>query len=131
VDAAGAKDVTPETVTVVLPLPPAVLSQNARGHWHARAAASSKCRRLAQQAVESQQVQGWQQATVAAAFFHRIERRRDFLNSMAMLKPYIDGAVVDTGLLPDDDSEHLSPLPPSFGVDKATPRVELRFTRTK
>lgn len=121
---------TPETVTVVLPLPPAVLSQNARGHWHARAAASAKCRRLARQAVESQQVQGWEQATVAAAFFHRIERRRDYWNSEAMLKAYIDG-IVDAGLLPDDDYKHLEPLPPTFARDAVNPRVELRFTRTK
>jgi hypothetical protein len=47
-----------------------------------------------------------------------------------MLKPAYDG-VVAAGLLVDDDAAHLTTLPARFGVDRLTPRVELRFERVE
>ena len=125
---------TEETVKIVLPLPPAILSPNRpcgsiRGRM-ARAAVSKKCRRLACEAVACQQVDSapWKKATVQATFFHKQERRRDGSNYNAMLKPHQDG-VVDSGLLIDDDSKHLTTLPPLFEIDKHHPRVEMVFVR--
>ena len=121
-----------ETVTVILPLPPRVLSPNCpagtSGGRFARAAASKKYRRLAKEATLACQVEGWKRATVQATFLHKTERRRDDVNHLAMLKPAYDG-LVDAVLLPYDDSQHLATLPAVFRVDRENPRVELRLTR--
>lgn len=126
---------TPETATIILPLPPRVLSPNAhaggsmRGRMM-RAAASKRYRRLAEAAAEAARVESgpWERATVAARFFHATNRRRDDVNHLAMLKPAYDG-IVDAGILVDDDSKHLTTLPPSFDVDRENPRVELTISR--
>jgi hypothetical protein len=123
----------PETVTLILPLPPAVLSPNrpggSRGGRFARAAASKRYKRLALEAVEAQRLEGgWQRATVQSTFFHKTERRRDDINHAAMLKSAYDG-VVEAGLVLDDDSKHLTTLPTTFEIDRDNPRVELVFTR--
>lgn len=122
-----------ETVTVVLPLPPAVLSPNCpsgtRGGRFARAAAAKKYKRTAVEAAERQNIwETWRRATVQASFYHKTERRRDDVNHLAMLKPAYDG-LVESGLLADDDSRHLTTLPAIFGVDRENPRVELHLTR--
>jgi len=123
-----------ESCTIVLPLPPAVLSPNnppgSRGGRFARAAASKKYKRTAREATEAVGIQTgpWGKATVQATFYHVQERRRDDVNHLAMLKSAYDG-VVDAGLLEDDDSEHLTTLPAVFRIDKAVSRVELRFER--
>jgi hypothetical protein len=72
----------------------------------------------------------WEKATVKAHFFHKTDRRRDDVNSLAMLKPAYDG-VVDSGLIRDDDSRHLTTLGASYSVDKVNPRVELLFERVE
>ena len=124
----------PETILLVLPLPPALLSPNnppftRRGRF-ARAAATKRYKRLAFDATEEALIQTgpWQRATVQAVFFHAQRRRRDDVNHLAMLKPAYDGAV-DAGLLADDDSRHLTTLPAQFEIDSEFPRVELTFTK--
>jgi hypothetical protein len=80
--------------------------------------------------VACQQVDSapWKKATAQATFFHKQDRRRDGSNYNAMMKPHQDG-VVDSGLLIDDDSKHLTTLPPLFEIDKHHPRVEMVFVR--
>lgn len=125
---------TPETVTIILPLPPAVLSPNnppgSRGGRFAIYSASKKQRKLAKEATLEQRIESapWQKATVQATFVHKQKRRRDDVNHSAMLKSAYDG-VVDAGLLVDDDSEHLTTLPPLFRIDKVVSRVEMQFER--
>jgi hypothetical protein len=125
-----------ESVTIVLPLPPRVLSPNCpagtRGGRFARAAASKKYKETARTAVLDQRIETgpWLRATVEAVFWHVSKRRRDDVNHLAMLKPAYDGVVV-AGLLVDDDAAHLTTLPARFGVDRLTPRVELRFERVE
>jgi hypothetical protein len=70
----------------------------------------------------------WQKATIEATFFHKQKRSRDDINHMAMLKPAYDG-IVDSGLLEDDSSDHLTTLPAKFEIDKKFPRVELLIER--
>ena len=124
-----------ESVTIILPLPPSVLSPNrpagTRGGRFARAAAAKRYKRIAREAVEDAMIESgpWERATVAAVFYHKQERRRDDVNHLAMLKPAYDG-VVESGLLADDDAEHLTTLPARFEIDRDCPRVELTFTRT-
>lgn len=122
-----------ESVAIILPLPPAVLSPNrpcgSRGGRFARAAAAKKQRRLAREAIEAQRIESgpWEHATVKATFVHATKRRRDDVNHLAMLKAAYDG-IVDAGLLVDDDSSHLTTLPCSFALGRE-PRVELLITR--
>lgn len=125
---------TSETVTIILPLPPACLSPNkptgSVGGRMKRAAALKKCRKLAMLAVLDQSIDSapWPVVTAKAEFFHKQERRRDGANYNAMMKGYFDG-VVDAGLVPDDDSEHWTTLPPGFSIDKDLSRVELTIER--
>ncbi len=123
-----------ETVTIVLPLPNPALSPNvAIGSYGGRmkkAAAAKKYRRLAREAVEAEEVETapWERVIVEAKFWHKTNRRRDTDNAMASLKPAYDG-IVDSGLVQDDDWEHMQRGMPSFDRDKDNPRVELTITR--
>ena len=123
----------PETVVLVLPLPPAVLSPNrpcgSAGGRMKRAAAAKKLRRLAREAVEAENIESspWPFVTARATFYHKSDRRRDGANFNATLKAAIDG-VVDAGLMPDDDHTHFTLLPPKFRRDSVSPRVEIEFS---
>ena len=125
-----------ESVLIALPLPHSCLSPNrppgSIGGRMRKAAAAKKHRKLARLAVEAQGVESgpWSYATIAASFFHKTNRRRDDINSLAMLKAAYDG-IVDSGLLEDDDGKHLESKKPSFAVDKKHPRVELLIERVE
>lgn len=126
--------VTPESVTIVLPLPPAVLSPNSKvASWGGRflqAAATRKQRCLARVAVESECIETapWPKVVLKATFFWKQKRRRDPNNAMGALKAAEDG-IVDAGLVVDDDYEHMMRLPPVFELDSKNPRVILTITR--
>lgn len=122
-----------ESVKIILPLPPNILSPNYpcasfRGRM-GKASAAKKYRRIAKEAAEREGITTgpWKKATIQATFFHKQKRRRDDVNHLAMLKPAYDG-IVDSGLLEDDDAEHLTTLPASFEQD-SEPRVELIIKR--
>ncbi len=127
--------ISQETVRILLPLPPSILSPNrpigSRKGRYMFAAASKRFRRLAKEAtVEVAPSHPWEKCTVEAFFYHKVKRKRDDINHLAMLKPAYDG-VVDAGLVVDDSSEHLTTLPCHFRIDKKNPRVELLFTRIR
>jgi len=125
---------TKESFIITLPLPPSILSPNrptgSIGGRMRRAKATERYRKLARRAAEAEMVESgpWQKATVKAAFYHGVDRRRDDVNHNAMLKPAYDG-VVDAGVLVDDDHKHLTTLPAEFRIDRDCPRVELLFER--
>ena len=123
-----------EEIVVVIPLPPRILSPNCpigsfRGRMM-RAAASKKQKRLAKASAEDAMrgCPGWTRASYRAVFYHPTNRRRDDVNHLAMLKSAVDG-VIEAGLLPDDDREHLRVTGAEFAVDRDWPRVEMTFTR--
>ena len=125
---------THEQIVIVLPLPPTVLSPNrpsgTRGGRFARAAAAKRYKQLAEsRAVEAAMGERWNGATVEARFYHKTKRRRDDVNHLAMLKAAYDGIVL-SGLIPDDDRDHLRTVGATFGVDRESPRVEIVLTRT-
>jgi len=127
----GSYEIVDESVTIVLPLPPAVLNPNGQhGHWARRAAALKKCRKLARKAVVDECIETgpWVQVKVKAIFFHKVKRRRDGSNFNTRMKGYFDG-IVDAGLVVDDDAEHWTTLPPEFRIDKQVSRVEVMITR--
>jgi len=94
-----------------------------------KAAAAKKQRRLAKEAVQAENIEAtWDKAELQATFFHKTKRRRDGVNHNQMLKSAQDG-IVDSGLLIDDDADHLTTLPPIFKKDKNCPRVEITVTK--
>lgn len=125
---------TPESVTIVLPLPVKVLSPNCAvatpGGRFAKAAATKKYRRLAKEAVEAEQIETapWEKVSVKAFFYWKDRRRRDPDNATSSLKAAYDG-VVDSGLVIDDDYKHMRREPPIFSADRNYPRVELTIAR--
>jgi len=123
-----------ESVTIVLPLPPKILSPNVsiatlRGRY-AKAAAAKRFRQLAKEAIEAEQLESipWKHATVSATFYHAVMRRRDQDNAMAALKAAYDG-LIDSGLILDDNYETLQRESPVFAFDKFNPRVELTISQ--
>lgn len=123
-----------ESITIILPLPSKVLSPNCTigsiGGRFAKAAAVKRYRRLAREAVEAERVESmpWSRVSVRASFFFHEKRRRDQDNAMASLKAAYDG-IVDSGLVPDDDYEHMARSTPVFLADEKTPCVVLTITR--
>jgi len=124
-----------ESVIIILPLPPSCLSPNRPAGSHGgrmkRARVTSKCRRIAREAIEAERIETcpWDKIEMQAVFFHKTKVRRDGVNHNAMLKAYQDG-MVDAGIAPDDDAGHWTTLPPHFNVDKDCPRVEITITKT-
>ena len=95
-----------------------------------KAAATKKYRRLAREAVEREQVETmpWPRVAVQVKFFYEVNRRRDPDNATGSLKAAYDG-IVDSGLVPDDDSKHMRRGEPEFNIDAESPRVELTIVR--
>lgn len=83
-----------------------VLNLNDREHWRLKANKSKYIRQLAEQIARASRAPHLKRAllTVEIAFPDR--KRRDSHNWMATVKPIVDG-LVDAGVLPDDDAEHL------------------------
>lgn len=125
---------TPESITIVLPLPNAVLSPNCTigsfGGRMMKASASKRYRRLACEAVEAEDVATapWPVVGVKASFYHKNGRTRDQDNAMGSLKAAYDG-IVDAGLVVNDDYDHMKRESPVFSIDKEYPRVILTITR--
>lgn len=123
-----------ESITIILPLPPRVLSPNCvsatPGGRFAKASATKRYRRLAKEAVEAERVESspWKKLSVQLRFFWRTKRKRDQDNAMASLKSAYDG-IIDSGLVTDDDYDHMKRLSPEFSIDQDFPRVELVITR--
>lgn len=121
-------------IVVTLPPPPRILSPNCpigsfRGRMM-RAAAAKRQKRLAKASAEDamRDAPGWARASYRAVFYCKTARRRDDVNHLAMLKAAVDG-VVEAGLVPDDDREHLRVTGAEFAIDKDWPRVEMIFTK--
>jgi len=122
-----------DTISIVIPLPPRILSPNCpigsfRGRMM-RASAAKKQKRIARESAEdAMRGERWEKASYKAVFYHKTSRRRDDVNHLAMLKSAIDG-VIEAGLLPDDDRNHLRVTGAEFAIDKEWPRVEIIFTK--
>ena len=123
-----------ESITIVLPLPSKVLNPNwCIGSYDGRImknSAAKKYRRLAKEAVESENVESapWEVVGVKAIFHFPTKRKRDQDNFMASLKSAYDG-IVDSGLIGNDDYDHMKRESPEFLLDKTSPRVILEITR--
>lgn len=126
----------PESFTISLPLPGGLLSPNYKPGSHgsrmAQARVTKKYRELARKAVEEIRLENlpWRRCSVEASFFHSTKRKRDPDNANGSLKAAYDG-MVDAGLVPDDDWEHMEREKPIFNFDPCHPRVEIIVRRIK
>ena len=103
----------PADLELVLPLEATnlLLSENGRGHWRERARLSRYWRTLTQIEARSLINRGtWprlQRAHITVTISWPDRIRRDPANYTLTAKPIVDG-LVDAGLLPDDDHEHVT-----------------------
>lgn len=101
------------------------LSLNQRLHWAAKARLTKQVReRVAWLCLAEHLPRGLDRIEVLLVVHPKDRRRRDGDNYVATLKPCLDG-LVDHGLVPDDNSDHVRFGVVIAGVDRADPRVEL------
>ena len=123
-----------ESLTIVLPIPVKVLMPNCTiatiGGRFAKAKAIKKHRQLMCEAIHTEQIETkpWERIQVNVKFYYKTKRKRDQDNAMSSLKSFYDG-IVDSGLIIDDDYEHMNRGIPSFEIDQKYPRVEFTITR--
>lgn len=121
--------VNSDLITVVLPLPHPCLSPNARAHWGAKGHAVSKYRYLAKMAATAAYMPGakpeYSRAILRVTFYHKVRRRRDRDNHLAMLKSAFDG-MVDAGLVLNDSEISFEAIEFEVSVD---PRVEVQVRK--
>lgn len=125
-------DNTPESVTLVLPLPSPYLHPNKtprtrKGHI-IRGKLVKDRRKLCAALAGAQGLDSlpWPAATLQAHFLFETKRRRDTDNLLAWLKSTIDG-IADAGIV-EDDSQFTYP-PVTWDIDKDCPRIEITITR--
>ena len=107
---------------IILPIPVAKLSPNARVHWAQLAKAKREHRATAFR-IASNLYTNRKLKRDRLHFFWKDKRRRDRDNASAMCKAYLDG-IADA--FKQDDSEWLFDGV-RFDLDKENPRVEIRF----
>lgn len=117
-------------MTISLPLPPRDLLPNRRGSLWAYRRAAKAYRRdaffAAKAALHGHTPPQLAHAKVRARYYHRrISDRMDPDNSIACLKPAIDG-LVDAGILVDD--REITLLPIQRGLDKDHPHLDIEVT---
>lgn len=123
-----------ESFVIILPLPAKVLYPNKNvGSLRGRilkAKATKTYRQKAADAISEEDLQSspWPKVRVDAVLFYEDSRRRDSDNAMGALKSVYDG-IVDSGLVPDDDPEHMKRTQPTFAKDACFPRIELTLTK--
>lgn len=125
---------TPESITIVLPLPDKVLSPNwmagtIRGRFY-KASATKRYRRLTKEAIINERIKTipWPMVKVSVEFFYKTSRKRDEDNAMGSLKAVYDG-IVDAGLVVIDNYPQMQREMPKFSIDHHCPRVILTLTR--
>jgi crossover junction endodeoxyribonuclease RusA len=131
-DKAARPIVTADSITIVVDLPPRVLSPNGRSHWATKAAAVKKARKQAgEEAGWRMRAAGiapplWEIATVHAIFYKRVRRQADEDNLIASLKPYLDG-LADARVVGNDRNFKRPTVQQE--IDRDRPRLEIIVTR--
>lgn len=96
-----------EPITLDIPAPADWISANDRGMWHRKARLTKEWREAAGWRARAAKVPAMQRAEIAVQLVFPVRRRRDPHNWMPTVKAAVDG-LVDVGVLPDDDSTHLT-----------------------
>ena len=117
-------------LTITIPIPPTILSPNARAHWAAKAKAVRYHREAAKIATvaaaiavghRSIDTASWREVVLRTTWYATSKRRRDRDNAYASLKAARDGIADAFGV----DDEIFIPMPVKFAKDKTLPRVEI------
>lgn len=119
-------------IKLILPLPDKHLSPNCPGGTRWKSSYVKRARELAieicQVAVLEQQLDlsllPLRHAVSHERYYWPTRRRRDVRNAESSMKSYYDG-IVRSGILKDDDIDHLTHLPSAFFHDPQNPRVEV------
>ncbi|GII84564.1 hypothetical protein Ssi03_25540 [Sphaerisporangium siamense] len=115
------------TWTVVLPAGLGLLNANDRLHHHVKARLTAALRLAGRQAALAAEVPAIERAHIIGRYCPPDRRRRDVGNLYPSFKAAIDG-LVDAGVLPDDDDEHLIGPDMRLGPVVACGRLELVVT---
>jgi hypothetical protein len=112
------------TITIELPIPPAVLHPNARTCRQAKWGSTKRYRNSAYlrtlEALNGAAAPKWKSATLHATWYFRTAARRDLDNLGAWLKAGHDG-IADAGIVEND--RDFIPLPPTVNTGDARPRI--------
>lgn len=116
------------TVTLVVPAPPPPsLNRYARMHWTKRRALRYEWSDLVWAAVLAAGRPAFHRAAVTVRLYYATQRRRDHDHDNAIPKLLLD-ALVDCGVLPDDNPACITAQPVEMYVDRVRPRVEIEVT---
>lgn len=96
------------TIRIDLPWDKPPLSANERLHWAAKARITREVRLTACLLAKAAKAPKTDRLTVTLHWQPATKRRRDSVNLAPLLKVLVDGAVLDSGICPDDDTEHVS-----------------------
>ena len=99
-------DRPPRTFTVTLEAGLKLLNANQRLHHRVKAPITKALRDAGRQAAENAQLPALQRAHIIGQFCPPTRRKHDVGNLYPSFKAAVDG-LVDYGVLPDDDNEHL------------------------
>lgn len=97
----------PRTWTLTFPAGMELLNANGRHHWQVRQRVTKNLRWTGFCISRTALVPKLDRAHVTAVYEPPDRRRRDVANLYPAFKALIDGALVDAGVLPDDDDAHL------------------------
>ncbi len=103
------------------------LSLNSRQHWHAKARDVAALRDATRLLVRNAHIGYHERVTVGLVYYPPDQRRRDADNLVATLKPACD-ALVDEGVVIDDDPAHMVKLMPVIGPVVVRPQMVLTVT---
>lgn len=111
-----------EPIVIDVPAACQWISTNDRQHWRVRAGFTSTWRERTAWRAKQLHIRAMQRAEIEALLIFPVRRRRDPHNFMPTIKAAIDG-LVDAGVLPDDDSTHLTVGKVEHGEpDRSLPR---------
>jgi len=120
--------ITQDQLLVTLPPPHPALHAHNNGHWRKKSPFVWSLRQMAVEACRSVAGLNWQQVRLHYQFVFCDRKRRDVANCIQSLKPAVDG-IVDAGVIPDDNYQHLIIGSATCLVEPANPRTVLTFER--
>lgn len=118
------------TWTLVMPVKRPPLTPNARVHWAVKARVTREMRHMAYLCAKRAEIPPLGKSAVLVTWFPPDRRRRDTNSLVTATKAWIDG-LVDAGIWPDDDPNHVAAETYRIGPpDKDHPRIEITIQET-
>jgi Holliday junction resolvase RusA-like endonuclease len=116
----------------VIEMPPGLqlLSLNGRQHWAARNRAAQALKKAAWAKALQAKLPRLERVAITVEYQPPDKRRRDPDNYAATGKPLIDGLVI-AGILPDDNSAHVTDVHFTIGPVHPRGRVIIRIRETE